>query len=42
MIYSPHTFELALILDKEKFCKCKNEAYKKAEGKHRIYQKKEV
>jgi len=39
LIYSPHTFELSLILNTDNFCKWKSEAYKKAEGKHRVYPK---
>ncbi len=39
MIYSPHTFELSLILNKDNFCKWIDKAYKNAEGKHRLYQK---
>lgn len=39
MIYSPHTFELSLVLNTDNFCKWIDKAYKNAEGKHRIYQK---
>lgn len=37
MIYSPHTFELSLILNTDNFCKWIDKAYKNAEGKHRLY-----
>lgn len=37
MIYSPHTFELTLIIDSDKFQKFKKKAYKNAEKNHRIY-----
>ena len=39
MIYSPHTFELSLVLNTNDFCKCIDKAYKNAEGKHRLYPK---
>jgi hypothetical protein len=42
MIYSPHTFELSLILDTDKFCKLQNSAYDKSKGKYRVYQKNDV
>ena len=37
MIYSPHTFELSLVTDKENFYKWKDKAYKKAKGDHRLF-----
>jgi hypothetical protein len=39
MIYSPHTFELSIVLNTDNFYRWINKAYKNAEGKHRIYQK---
>jgi hypothetical protein len=39
MIYSPHTFELSLIISTDNFCKWKNKAYENAEGNHRLYPK---
>lgn len=42
MIYAPHTFELSLILNTEKFEICKSQAYKNAKGKYRVYQKEDV
>lgn len=39
MIYSPHTFELSLILNTDNFCKWKDKAYEKAEGSHPVYPK---
>lgn len=39
MIYAPHTFELSLILNTYDFNKWQSKAYKKAEGKHRVYPK---
>jgi hypothetical protein len=37
MIFSPHTFELTLDIDSEKFHKIKDKAYKKSKGNHRMY-----
>jgi|GEM_PF-840572 len=37
MIYAPHTFELTLIIDSNKFNKLKNKAYKNAKNSHRMY-----
>lgn len=37
MIYSPHTFELSLIINTENFYKWKNKAFENAEGKYRVY-----
>lgn len=42
MIYAPHTFELSLILNTDKFEICKSQAYKNAKGKYRVYQKEDV
>lgn len=38
MIYSPHTFELSLILNTDNFCKWKDKAYEKAKGNHRVFE----
>lgn len=37
MIYSPHTFELSLILNTDNFYKWRSKAYENAVGKHRVY-----
>ena len=37
MIYSPHTFELSLIISTDNFYKWKNKAFENAEGNHRVY-----
>lgn len=37
MIYSPHTFELTLIISTDNFYKWKNKAFENAEGKYRVY-----
>lgn len=37
MIFSPHTFELTLIVDTKKFCKWKDKAFEKAKGNYRVY-----
>jgi hypothetical protein len=37
MIYSPHTFELSLIINTNNFYKWKNKAFENAEGKYRVY-----
>lgn len=42
MIYSPHTLEVTLDLNTEKFNKLKNKAFDKAKRKHRLYQKNDV
>jgi sulfur transfer complex TusBCD TusB component (DsrH family) len=42
MIYSPHTFEITLNLDTDKFIKLKNKAYDKAKGKYQVYPKGDV
>lgn len=39
MIYSPHTFELSLILNTDNFYKMQSRAYDKSKKKHRVYQK---
>jgi hypothetical protein len=39
LIYLPHTFELSLILNTDKFYKWQSKACEKAEDKHRVYQK---
>lgn len=39
MIYSPHTFELLLILSTDNFNKWQSKAYERSEGKHRVYPK---
>ena len=42
MIYSPHTFELSLIVDTDNFYEWKDKAYKKAKGNHRVFKMDDV
>ena len=42
MIYSPHTFELSLIVDTDDFYEWKDKAYKKAKGNHRVFKMDDV
>ena len=42
MIYAPHTFEITLNLDTNKFYKLKDEAYSKSKGKHQTFHKNNI